>query len=239
MCVQVLRELQDSGYTGTVGVVTPFRPQATRIGDAAAANLRPEILERWGFLSATAHGFQGDERDLMIYSLCCGEGLSPTSAGWLGSPEGRCLMNVAMTRARAVLHIIGNQSWAEGSGIAHLASLARSCRARTEHVKPPTYESVWEERFDQALRAAGISTVCQHPVAHRRLDLAVLQPVKIDIEVDGESFHRAANGRRKDDDAWRDIQMRAMGWKVLRFWVYELREDMAGCVQRVRTALET
>ncbi len=148
-------------------------------------------------------------------------------------------MNVAMTRARAVLHIIGNQSWAEGSGIAHLTSLARSCRARTEHVKPPTYESVWEERFDQALRAAGISTVCQHPVAHRRLDLAVLQPVKIDIEVDGESTHRAASGRRKDDDAWRDIQMRAMGWKVLRFWVYELREDMAGCVQRVRTVIET
>lgn len=237
MCVQVLRELQDGGYTGTVGVVTPFRPQATRIGDAVSAALRPEVLDRWDFLSATAHGFQGDERDLMIYSLCCGEDLSPTSAGWLASSEGRCLMNVAMTRARAVLHIIGNQSWAETSGIPHLASLARTCRARAEHVKPATYESVWEERFDQALRAAGISTVCQHPVAHRRLDLAVLQPVKLDIEVDGESTHRAANGRRKDDDTWRDIQMTAMGWKVLRFWVYELREDMAGCVQRVRQSL--
>ena len=26
----------------------------------------------------------------------------------------------------------------------------------------------------------------------------------------------------------------ANGWKVLRFWVYELREDMAACVDKVK-----
>lgn len=236
-CVRLLRELQDSGYAGTVGVVTPFRPNATRIGDAVATAIRPEVLEKWDFHSSTAHGFQGDERDLMLYSVCGGDQLSPTSAGWLASPEGRCLMNVAITRARAVLHVVGNQAWAESSGIPHLSSLARSCRARVEHVTPPKYESVWEERFDTALRAAGVPTVIQHPVAHRRLDIAVLHPVKLDIEVDGESTHRASGGRRKDDDHWRDIQMTALGWTVLRFWVYELRDNMPACIARVRSAL--
>jgi len=237
-CMDILQDLQRVGYTGTIGVVSPFRSNATRINDAAESKFRHEALVKWNFRSSTAHGFQGDERDLMIYSLCCGEGIRPTSAGWLGSPEGMCLMNVAITRARAVLHIVGNRSWAEASGIPHLASLARSCRARSEQITPPGYESVWEERFDQALRAAGIVTVLQHPVAHRRLDLAILSPVKLDIEVDGESFHRSVGGRRKDDDHWRDIQMMALGWTVLRFWVYELREDMPRCVARVRTAID-
>jgi len=88
-----------------------------------------------------------------------------------------------------------------------------------------------------ALRAAGIQTTAQHPVAGRRLDLAVFAPRRLDIEVDGEAFHRMASGRRKDDDLWRDLQMQALGWKVCRFWVYELREDMARCVERVRTLL--
>ena len=29
-----------------------------------------------------------------------------------------------------------------------------------------------------------------------------------------------------------------MGWRVMRFWVYELRDDMAGCVRRIKAALE-
>lgn len=52
--------------------------------------------------------------------------------------------------------------------------------------------------------------------------------------VDGESVHRTAGGGRKDDDYWRDLQFQSLGWKVRRFWVYELREDLPKCVTRVR-----
>ena len=189
-CERILKELAQNNYNGTIGVVTPFRMQANRIQDAIERSIPADLLRRWDFLSSTAHGFQGDERDLMLYSLCGGEGLPATSAGWFASQDGRCLMNVAVTRARAVLHIVGNQSWAESCGIPHIASLARSCRHRVERTEGSSYESPWEQRFDQALRAAGISTILQHPVAHRRLDIAVIDPVKLDIEVDGEAFHR-------------------------------------------------
>ena len=84
-----------------------------------------------------------------------------------------------------------------------------------------------------ALRAAGVAIVPQYPIAGRFLDLAVLTPVRIDVEVDGESVHRTAGGGRKDDDHWRDLQLRSLGWKVCRFWVYQLREDLDGCVRRV------
>ena len=56
--------------------------------------------------------------------------------------------------------------------------------------------------------------------------------LKIDIEVDGDC-HRNSDGTRKLDDNWRDIQLQAVGWKVLRFWTYNLREDMNGCVSKI------
>jgi very-short-patch-repair endonuclease len=75
--------------------------------------------------------------------------------------------------------------------------------------------------------------VPQYPIAGRFLDLAILNPTKVDVEVDGETVHRTAGGGRKDDDYWRDLQLQSLGWKVCRFWVYELREDLARCTQKV------
>ncbi len=62
-------------------------------------------------------------------------------------------------------------------------------------------------------------------------------PKKVDVEVDGEAVHRTAGGGRKDDDHWRDLQLQSLGWKVCRFWVYELREDLTHCTQKVISIL--
>jgi very-short-patch-repair endonuclease len=59
----------------------------------------------------------------------------------------------------------------------------------------------------------------------------------LDIEVDGEAYHRTAGGGRKDDDIWRDEQMMGCGWKVCRFWVYQLSEDTDACVKVIKTKL--
>jgi len=76
----------------------------------------------------------------------------------------------------------------------------------------------------EALRQAGINAVLQYPIAGRCLDLAILAPKKVDVEVDGETAHRTAGGGRKDDNYWRDLQLQSLGWNVCRFWVYELRK---------------
>ena len=77
----------------------------------------------------------------------------------------------------------------------------------------------------------------QYPIAGRFLDLAILTPKKVDVEVDGEAVHRTAGGGRKDDDHWRDLQLQSLGWRVCRFWVYELREDLTRCTQKVMSIL--
>lgn len=76
----------------------------------------------------------------------------------------------------------------------------------------------------------------QFPVSSRRLDLALIRkgdnPLKIDVEVDGDC-HRNPDGSRKIDDIWRDIQLQGMGWKVMRVWVYQLRENLNDSVKKI------
>jgi very-short-patch-repair endonuclease len=228
--------LAAKGYRGTIGVVTPFRQQMIRLRDLLEADdeLPREFMERVRFLVSTAHGFQGDERDPILFSLCAGPDLPEGSKVFLR--ENPNLFNVAVSRARAVLHIVGNRDWALGCGIPFIQKLAR--RTLTDQpdagrLQANPYQSPWEERLAEALRQAGINAVPQYPIAGRFLDLAILTPRKVDVEVDGETVHRTAGGGRKDDDYWRDLQLQSLGWRVSRFWVYELREDLARCTQKV------
>jgi very-short-patch-repair endonuclease len=236
-----LLSLAEEEYGGTIGVVTPFRHQMIRLKDALEADnaLPRAFLERTHFAAATAHGFQGDERDLILFSLCAGPDMPNGATVFLR--ENPNLFNVAVSRARAVLHVVGNREWASQCGISFVEKLAQrvasSSRCPSSAEAEP-YQSPWERVLAQALRDAGIEVLPQYAIAGRFLDLAILSPRKVDVEVDGESVHRTARGGRRDDDHWRDLQLQSLGWRVRRFWVYELREDLASCVRRVHQALK-
>jgi very-short-patch-repair endonuclease len=236
-----LSRLAAAGYRGTVGVVTPFRQQMIRLKDALEAGdvLPPDFMERVRFLAATAHGFQGDERDLILFSLCGGPDMPEGATIFLR--ENPNLFNVAVSRARAVLHIVGNREWALNCRVPFIEKLARRTLPNAgagRPARPEPYQSPWEKVLAEALQQAGVTVVPQYPIAGRFLDLAILSPRKVDVEVDGESVHRTAGGGRKDDDYWRDLQLQSLGWRVCRFWVYELREDLSRCVQRIAKFLE-
>lgn len=229
--------LVQNNFEGTLGVVTPFRQQANSINDLLDQQIPPEKRAHAQLQVDTAHGFQGDERSVIIFSLCGGAAMPRGSRGFLGQCGN--LFNVAASRARAVLHIVGDRQWARRCGLPHVENLAVSRpqaigQALVTGEWAP-HESCWEKRLFDALRAKGLEPVPQHQVSFRRLDMALLREdgLKLDIEVDGDRYHRAPDGSRKIEDSWRDIQLMAMGWKVLRFWVWQLRTDMEGCVARV------
>ncbi len=229
-------------YSGTIGIIAPFRNQANRLQDRIfGGGIPQEKLTHAALHVDTAHGFQGDERDLIIFSLCSGSDMPRGSLGFIKNKPN--LFNVAVSRARAVLHVVGNRTWAQNCGIKHIQNLAikRDPTMRTASVAPwAPYESPWEQRLAEAMQDAGLEPIPQYSIAGRRLDLALIRdkqkPIKIDIEVDGDRYHRNPDGSRKSDDIWRDTQMQSLGWKVIRFWVYELREDMQGCIAKIRKA---
>ena len=78
--VDELERIVNTGYNGSIGVVTPFRAQANRIRDLVFS--KQELYDRLlnkEFIVDTVHKFQGDERDIMIFSSVVSDGISQGS----------------------------------------------------------------------------------------------------------------------------------------------------------------
>jgi very-short-patch-repair endonuclease len=240
----------EQGYSGAIGVVTPFRAQANRIRTLVHHN--PELARRSSalqFVVDTVHGFQGDERDVIFFSPVVSAGVGETTLRFLKTHAN--LFNVAITRARSLLVVVGDRQAALESGVEYLASFAEysrtldaiGARRQAAGAAGPEYPAVahaelvseWERIFYRALYAAGLRPVPQYEEAPYTLDFALFQGEhKLDIEVDGENYHRNWDGELLRRDQIRSRRLYDLGWDILRFWVYEIRDDLAGSVERVR-----
>ncbi len=85
-----------------IGIVTPFREQEKRIQAWCEAEYGDTDRIKVG----TAHKFQGDERDFVIFSPVLAQGITQHTLDWLENTKN--LMNVAVTRARVGLIIAGD-----------------------------------------------------------------------------------------------------------------------------------
>lgn len=93
----------------SVGVVTPFSAQARSIQSRLEQRVSAEERARVSMAVGTAHRFQGDERDVIVFSPVASGGLMPQTLDWLsGTPN---LFNVAITRARSYLLVVRIPAW--------------------------------------------------------------------------------------------------------------------------------
>jgi len=250
--VSEIERLVSQGYSGSIGVVSPFRAQANRIRDMVH---KSDSLASWtpgaGFLADTVHKFQGDERDVMIFSPVVSRGIRDTALGFLRRNAN--LFNVAITRARAALVVVGDQGAAETCNVEYLRKFASYVKelqqvrgGRFDVLKDdygPEYPSVdrpewvsdWERELYRTLFADGIKTIPQFPVEKYLLDFALINgDRRLNIEVDGERYHRAWDGELCRRDQIRNQRLMELGWDVMRFWVYQIRDELPECRGRVR-----
>ena len=250
--VEELQRLLQQNYRGSIGVVSPFRAQANRIRD---------LLERNGDTSQrlisndclidTVHRFQGDERDVMIFSPVVSSGITDNALRFLAANGN--LFNVAITRARSVLLVVGDKAAASSSGVEYLKRFVdyvdglSNHRHTPEHpralqwgpeypvVSRPERVSDWERYLYKTLYQDGHRPIPQYTVDQYDLDFALFgsEERKLDIEVDGELYHRDWDGELCRRDQIRNQRLIEMGWDVMRFWVYEIRDDLEGCRARV------
>jgi AAA domain len=103
-------------------VISPFRMPAFRLRRLLLQT--PTILagrslkEREDWIEkrvGTVHTFQGKEAEAVILMLGAGRGAKPGSRNWAGSTPN--LLNVAATRARRSLYIVGNRNEWQGAGV--------------------------------------------------------------------------------------------------------------------------
>ena len=71
------------------------------------------------------------------------------------------------------------------------------------------------------------------------MDLAIIKDDRrLDIEIDGERYHRDWTGELSRKDQIRNQRMFELGWDVMRFWVYEVRYNLDESVNKVKLWLE-
>lgn len=245
-CKAIIEELENLariGFEGSVGVVTPFSEHAKRINDQAYSVVGPGQLNQWEFLSGTVDKFQGGEKDIILFGMIGGgEGPRPTPLFY--SRDLR-RFNVALSRGKDSLHIFGDEGWAKNSGVPVIENLLHyveslsiqeaeiNSEIRTDLIGP-----VWEPLLAKKLSESGIEYVPQYYSSGYYLDFAIFHnDQKIDIEVDGETYHRDEDGALRQEDLLRDKVLKADGWRVQRFWVYELREDMEKCLNKIKSLM--
>lgn len=102
-------------------------------------------------------------------------------------------------------------------------------------VNNPEQVSDWEKILYSALYDAGIKTLPQYRIEKYALDLALIDGKRrLDIEVDGEKYHRNWTGELCRRDQIRNQRLYELGWDVMRFWVYEIRDDLPRCIEKVK-----
>lgn len=88
----------------SIGIVTPFRDQADYIKSRLDDSIKDNVEVN------TAHGFQGDEKDVIIYSLVVTDNSPQRKVNWIDYMVPN-LVNVAVTRARQTLYVVGNADY--------------------------------------------------------------------------------------------------------------------------------
>jgi very-short-patch-repair endonuclease len=188
----------------------------------------------------------------MIFSPVISQGVTDGAVGFLKKTDN--LFNVAITRARAALIVVGDPAAAKNAGVSYLASFAnyvetlgqnsrQATESRGANCSGPVYPTVakpelvsdWERVLYGHLWEAGLRPIPQYAEEKFLLDFALFtEGRKLNIEVDGERYHRDWNGELLRRDQLRNMRLIELGWDVMRFWVYQLRDDMPACIERVR-----
>jgi len=201
----------------SIGVVSPFSAQATAITRAIESKFSAEQLSEVQFSAGTAHRFQGDERDIIVFSACVAPGINEQAAKWV--EKERNLINVAVSRARQRLVVLGTPKIIEMNcpTLSSLRSFILDVNSNAEGKIDYRVDSESESRLLTKMIHGGLSPLAKVDVEGFELDFAILSDnCKIDIEVDGDQHFDAAQQQCRQD-LLRDRVLTRAGWDVLRF----------------------
>ena len=115
-------------------VICPFKVPADRLrrllagADGVLPGSSKTDKEEWiKKRVGTVHTFQGKEAEAVFLMLGAGRGAKPGSRRWAGRTPN--LLNVAATRAKRALYVVGNRAEWQGAGV--FAQAARELEARS------------------------------------------------------------------------------------------------------------
>jgi len=206
----------------SVGVVTPFAAQKEYLRERLdSLRLASEVLVD------TAYGFQGDERDVILFSPVVGKGITASACRWVESPPN--LVNVAITRAREALFVVGDLDYClQQEGI--LRKLALYCR----DIQLLRDTSVAELELFSWMVVKGWEPRVHPRIGDIEVDFTLQSSsgVRLAIEVDGREHQK-----RSEEDKARDAYLVGQSYDVLRVPAREVLETPFEVVHQIEVKL--
>ena len=229
----------------TLGVITFNAEQQALILDLLDEVRRADSELEWFFaderdepvIVKNLENIQGDERDVMLFSVTFGpdlDGKLTMNFGALNGRGGEKRLNVAITRARRELHVFSS-IWAKqidldrtrADGVRDLKAFLdyaergpSTLPSRDESSLGPV-EGSFEEAVANAFRSKGWEVRTQIGISGFRVDLGVVHPdyagsYLAGIECDGARYH--ASPTACDRDKIRHVVLADLGWTIFRVW---------------------
>ena len=248
----------------TLGVITFNAEQQSLILDLLDQIRREDSELEWFFsdereepvIVKNLENIQGDERDIMLFSVTFGPDLAgklTMNFGPINGTGGEKRLNVAVTRARRELHVFSSiraeqidLKRTNAVGVRDLKVFLDYAErgpialpSRDEGSLGPA-ESPFEDAVADALRAKGWEVRTQIGVSGFRVDLGVVHPdfagnYLAGIECDGARYHSSATAR--DRDKVRQAVLEGLGWTILRVWSTEWFRNPSHVADRIHLEL--
>jgi len=267
---EVVRRLKHPSLADlSLGIVTLNSEQQRTIEDLLddARRRYPEIEpyfqatdERDPVFVKNLESVQGDERDVIIFSLAYG----PTEPGArsmsmnfgpLNKQGGERRLNVAITRATTEVLVFSSFD-------SSMIDLSRTSALAVEHLKQylefaekgplalaaqstadygvDQFDSDFEQAVAWALRDLGWKVQTQVGVSKFRVDLGVIHPdhpglFLAGVECDGATYHGSPSAR--DRDRTRQAVLENLGWRLIRLWSTDFFRDNRAAINKIHQAL--
>ena len=248
----VARMVADPDYDGaSIGVMCLFEEQVSLVNEMVAAAIDPIEWEEHDIVVVNPDGFQGDERDVILYSLSWDNDIMDRralAARQASTDHVQGMLNVAFTRARDEMHVFhsapidtfhmaGGQPGTIGDWLEHCARVQIDGGQRVS-ARAGQVDSQFEADVADALRARGIEVRHQYPACGFSIDLVCeLDGVRLAVECDGELYHLDALGELRIEDIERQAILERAGWSVLRIPYRSWRSGPTDEVERILEAL--
>jgi REase_MTES_1575/Protein of unknown function (DUF4011)/Protein of unknown function (DUF3320)/AAA domain len=210
-----------------------------------------------GYFIKNLENVQGDERDIMIFSVGYGRdenGKFTMNFGPLNRSGGKRRLNVAITRARRRVEVVSSVRAEEfagdlsNEGVRHLQRYldfaARGHPALSPEITDTALdaESPFEEEVIRVIRSWGFDAVPQVGAAGYRIDIGVRHPAEpgryaVGVECDGAMYHSSQVAR--DRDRLRQEVLEGLGWRLHRIWGTAWYRDRARQEKALKAAIES
>ena len=231
------------------GVICLFEEQLRLVQDLVAEHVKHEHWEQHELVVVNPDGFQGDERDVILYSLSFdndGMPVSALSARQANEDHIQGMLNVMFTRARDEIHVFhsapieqftfaGGAPGAITDWLAHCAQVQAQPRLRGHTSRIDRSDSQFEADVAYALRDRGYDLTQQYPACGRFIDMVVERDGtnRLAVECDGEIFHLDEHGHLKAEDLERQAILERAGWDVLRIPYRRWRQNPEEQLSRI------